>query len=126
MERSAVDLLRAARDDRQALAAGMHSEASDDLPDVAAEVAPEDRQVLARWRVTDLVKRGGLNVRAAPSKTAPILIRLPKLAVLEAAGPPEGGGSGGPLCVAHNSEAQQCCQWVVVAAAAVDGESRYV
>jgi hypothetical protein len=42
--------------------------------------------VLARWRVTDSVQRGGLNVRAAPSKTAAVLLRLPKLAVLEACG----------------------------------------
>ena len=41
-------------------------ELSDDLPDLQAPVAPEDRQVLARWRVTDSVQKGGLNVRAAP------------------------------------------------------------
>jgi hypothetical protein len=91
---SAVDLLRAAREDQQALTTGMHSELSDDLPDLQAPVAPEDRQVLARWRVTDSVQKGGLNVRAAPSKTAAVMLRLPKLTVLEASGPPAGDVTG--------------------------------
>jgi predicted transcriptional regulator len=50
--------------------------------------------VLARWRVTDAIQKGGLNVRVAPSKTADVLLRLPKLAVLEASGPPEGDVTG--------------------------------
>lgn len=41
-----MDLLRAAREDQQALTVGMRLEASDDLPDIQAPVAPEDRQVL--------------------------------------------------------------------------------
>ena len=40
MERSAVDLLRAAREDQQALTVGMALEMSDDLPDIQAPVAP--------------------------------------------------------------------------------------
>ena len=126
---SAVDLLRAAREDQQQLAVGIHSELADEHADLAvrlpihandcvpsaasaghsaalscrrplpltAHVASpgryaqdpvllSERQVLARWRVTDSVQRGGLNVRAAPSKTAAVLLRLPKLAVLEACG----------------------------------------
>lgn len=48
MSLSAVDLLRAAREDQQALTVGMRLEASDDLPDIQAPVAPEDRQV---WQI---------------------------------------------------------------------------
>ena len=40
MERSTVDLLRAAREDQQALTVGMALEMSDDLPDIQAPVAP--------------------------------------------------------------------------------------
>jgi len=46
MSLSAVDLLRAAREDQQALTIGMRAEASDDLPGIQAPVLPEDRQVL--------------------------------------------------------------------------------
>ena len=50
--------------------------------------------MLARWRVTDSIQKGGLNVRVAPSKSAEILLRLPKLTVLEASGPPQGDVTG--------------------------------
>jgi hypothetical protein len=45
-----------------------------DIASEQAPAAPEDRQVLARWRVTDSIRSGGLCVRAAPSKTAAVLL----------------------------------------------------
>ena len=50
--------------------------------------------MLARWRITDSIQKGGLNVRVAPSKSAEVLLRLPKLTVLEASGPPQGDVTG--------------------------------
>ena len=92
---AAVSLLRSARKEAQRTAA-LDNRTGEALGRQAArEVVGEgERHVLRRWRVTENIREGGLNVRAAPSKDAVRLLTLQKLTIVEASGPPEGDATG--------------------------------
>eukprot|EP01045_Picozoa_sp_COSAG04_P009293 COSAG04_NODE_534_length_12949_cov_5.651673_4_plen_342_part_00 len=94
MESSAVNLLRSAREDAQRRAASAAADALAGGGAAGEPTAAEAREVLRRWRVTEEIQPGGLNVRDAPSKSGAVLLKLPKLTVLEASGDPQGDVTG--------------------------------
>jgi hypothetical protein len=91
--KTAVSLLVSARQEaRRAGALDSTTGESRDAPQ--SPVSPEERRVLRRWRVTEDIRVGGLNVRAAPSKDAERLLLLQKLMIVEACAPPTGDVTG--------------------------------